>query len=94
MVKNIKTLGLTIERTINFQQHLDNKAAEIAILTSNIDRISGIQWGVTQETIKIKYYSVVQPQILDASQVWFDRIKLSRVKKIKFYANQQSLKNN
>lgn len=80
VVKEIKTLGLTIDVTLNFKTHIQKVSAEIAMMTSNIDRISGKHWGVAAEMIKIWYYVIIQPKLLYASQVWYDRITVHGVR--------------
>ncbi|CAK1546358.1 unnamed protein product [Leptosia nina] len=82
--KEIKILGLTIDRKLTFENHVNNIIKKTTKLHNYVSKAAKVNWGLNPEIIKTIYTAVLEPIILYASPAWGDAAnKLSIINKLK-----------
>lgn len=81
-VNKLKILGVTIDRILNFQDHLDSIKGSIFRMASNMDRVGRKHWGVRADTARTWYLAAVEPKILYAADVWFPKLNTNGLKRL------------
>lgn len=71
----IKYLGLTIDKKLNFVSHIKTVRDKINKLTNMIGKVVNEKWGLNKRIIKILYKCVYLPIILYGAAVWFPKIR-------------------
>lgn len=89
LTNSIKVLGVTIDRNLNFGQHLDQVVRKATGLYKMVATAARAQWGLNSDILRLIYLAVVEPTILYAASVWGDsmsrkiyRKKLDRIQRL------------
>jgi hypothetical protein len=69
---NPKYLGVTLDRTLSFREHLGKLSAKIKTRNNIIHKLAGTSWGSTAETLRISALSLVHSAAEYASPVWMN----------------------
>jgi hypothetical protein len=67
-----KYLGVTLDRTLTFKDHLIKLSAKIKTRNNVIHKLAGTTWGSTAETLRISALSLVHSAAEYASAVWLN----------------------
>ncbi|CAK1553159.1 unnamed protein product, partial [Leptosia nina] len=70
--KEIKILGLTIDRKLTFENHINNTIKKATKLHNYVSKAAKVNWGLNPDIIKTIYLAVIEPIILYASPAWGD----------------------
>lgn len=81
LVNAIKLLGVTIDRSLTFNSHLDSVIKKAAGLYKMVASTARAQWGLNSDIIRIIYLAVVEPTILYAASIWADAANKETVRK-------------
>lgn len=68
---SLKILGVTIDNRLNFQQHIEKLAKTISKKVGTLNRIKAY---ILQHTLLLLYKSLIQSNLIYASQVWVAHI--------------------
>ncbi|KAL0819075.1 hypothetical protein ABMA28_008348, partial [Loxostege sticticalis] len=64
LLDTVRLIGVTIDRHLNFQRHLDEVSAKAISLYRVISRAARAQWGLNPEILKSFYVPVIEPMVL------------------------------
>ncbi|XP_045453723.1 uncharacterized protein LOC123663025 [Melitaea cinxia] len=67
---DIKILGLTIDKNLNFLKHIEQVTAKAINIYKAVSRTARAQWGLNPDIIKTIYIAVIEPILLYGSNVW------------------------
>jgi ribonuclease HI len=83
IVKAVKTLGVTIDKYLKWNIHIDNICNKTAGLINALIRAAKPTWGCSPEVLRILYRGAIEPLVTYASSVWSEAVKLKKtVKKL------------
>ncbi|CAG5048592.1 unnamed protein product [Parnassius apollo] len=77
----IKLLGITIDKKLNFTQHVKSIIDKAQNIYQKLIRFVRPTWGIHGDNITIIYKQVIEPIICYASSIWHDAIKFECVRK-------------
>ena len=63
-------LGVKLDRTLSFKQHLDSVKAKTTARAALIRRLAGTTWGATTKTLRISTEALVFPTAEYCAPVW------------------------
>jgi hypothetical protein len=88
--KNIKYLGIIIDKNLTFKQHLEHLEDKINKILVRINNLSYLKTDLELKYKKRIYYSVFLPTILYGSKIWFEKIeaKTTYLNKIRILQNR------
>ncbi|CAK1577941.1 unnamed protein product [Parnassius mnemosyne] len=78
---SLKVLGVTIDKNLNFVEHLDEVLEKAIKIYKMIARTAKAHWGLHSDIVKTIYIAVVEPTILYAANVWAMTVKKEYMKK-------------
>jgi hypothetical protein len=82
-------LGITIDRRLNFNQHIDKITGKSMNIVHALSRSSKITWGLRHDVLRIIYTGAILPILSYGAPVWIEclkkkqnAIKLKRVQRL------------
>ncbi|XP_072401725.1 uncharacterized protein [Diabrotica undecimpunctata] len=69
---NPKYLGVTLDRTLTFKQHLENTSAKIKTRNNIIQKLANTSWGSNAKVIRTSALSLVYPTAEYCAPVWLN----------------------
>lgn len=79
MYTEIKYLGVTINRQLNWKPHITEKIQRARMSLGHARRVVGNTWGFTPQIMKWLYLSVIRPAITYGSIVWAPATRLKTI---------------
>ncbi|XP_045770435.1 uncharacterized protein LOC123870963 [Maniola jurtina] len=76
----LRVLGLTLDKNLNYVQHIKEVTAKSIKLYKKVSRTARAHWGLSPEILKTIYISVVEPTMLYAANVWAGKSQTAQVK--------------
>ena len=89
--KLLTYLGITIDRSLSFLPHIENKRLEINKLVQNLYKFSSLEGRLPPPFFKIWYLSILQRKLAYASPCWFPRMWGSHGRRILQSAQRSAL---
>lgn len=86
--KNIKIvnshsyLGVILDNKLSWIPHLNNLKEKISLQAVHINKVRGINWGVSRELLKIWYEVATHKQIEYAAEIWIKDLNAIGLKKL------------
>lgn len=74
---SIQYLGINLDQSLNFIQHLRNKREEIVKTNQNLMKFASKKGGINKEILKIWYKVILEKRITYAAAVWFPKLPKS-----------------
>jgi hypothetical protein len=74
-----KYLGVTLDRTLTYKEHLNKLSSKVKTRNNVIQKLTGTTWGSTAETLRISALSLVYSAAEYASPVWLNSSHTSLV---------------
>jgi hypothetical protein len=90
--KSIKYLGVKIYHKLNWSQHIDYICNKTLKTIMRIPIISRNTWGLSFESLKLIYNSVIESSLLYCSSIWGKNIKKYQINKLKKVQRLYALK--
>jgi ribonuclease HI len=81
IVKSLKYLGVTIDSTLNWTQHINTVLNRAIKTIHRLGIIARNTWGLGSEALKIIYKGAIEPIVLYCSSVWVEAVKRKRIVK-------------
>lgn len=81
LLESIKILGLTIDRNLNYVEHISQAMNKAINLYKGVSRTARAHWGLNPEIVRIINISVVEPIVLYAANVWASKSHTVQIKK-------------
>lgn len=70
LAKSLTVLGLSLDKNLNFQEHIRSKHKKAIKLFQMVSRAASASWGLNSHILRTIYMTVVEPTILYAANVW------------------------
>jgi len=74
-----KYLGVTLDRTLTYKNHLQNTAAKIRTRNNIIQKLAGSTWGASTETLRTSALALVYSAAEYAAPVWLNSAHCSKI---------------
>lgn len=70
LVEEIKLLGLTIDKKLTFNAHVNATCRKAADIYKHLARAAKVTWGLNKDIVRTIYVSVLEPIVLYAASAW------------------------
>lgn len=81
LVDEVKLLGLTIDRNLNFNSHVRAVCKKAAAIYKQLACAAKVTWGLNGEIIRTVYVAVIEPIVTYGACAWSEATKLEMNKK-------------
>ena len=75
-----KSLGITIYNKLNYKEHSERLREKVKRSWDRISRVGGSKWCLSIPTLLMLYKTIIIPQLMYASPIWFEQNKTIGVK--------------
>lgn len=76
---NPKYLGVTLDRSLTFRNHLSNAAGKLRTRNNIIQKLTGTSWGATASTLRTAAISLVYSAAEYCSPVWMNSVHVTKI---------------
>lgn len=80
LVTEIKLLGLTIDRNLNFKAHVSANCKKAADIYKQLACAAKVTWGLNSEIVRTIYVAVIEPIVMYAASAWSQATELQMIR--------------
>ena len=81
LVKEIKLLGVIIDRNMSFKSHVTAQCRKAADIYKRLACTAKVTWGLNSEIIRTIYVAIIEPIITYGASAWFKATELRMIQK-------------
>ncbi|GIX89956.1 RNA-directed DNA polymerase from mobile element jockey [Caerostris extrusa] len=78
-VNNLKYLGITIDKNLNFISHLQQLKKDLLLQANKLAVMSGRNWGVNPKLTRLWYKTVAERKICYAASTWAENLNTKKI---------------
>lgn len=81
-VNEIKILGVTFNKALTWENHIQNISTKILLLNNTFKKVSSTTWGVSRSLLRTWYLVVIEKIIVYGAEVWYKKLRIMDKRKL------------